>query len=361
MIHDATAFSVLLAHYDLAPPVEPFALAEQGTNNATCGLCTGDGVVIWKTYHADRDLACLRHEHRLLVWLAEHHLSFRVPLPISTREGATFCEGPQGWQALFPLLPGTSPRPLHAEQAEAIGAALGEVQRVLARYTDTELPGFAPYGDLTPLHPGVPDPFSLAPEQCGLAPTPDHEDLFGWWRSELAALHPFIEGAYRALPWQVIHGDFTSSNTLVSGGRVTAVLDFEFAMHDARALDIVSVLYFTLNLASESPRWDLAAAMWRGYRRIAQLTPAEMAAVPWLMRVRNAGSSVGGLGRFFTMNRMDRWVERIGVMRSATNLLERNHHQLMALLEAGTHSGGSAPQYHRAAKEVHLRRARRDH
>jgi homoserine kinase type II len=333
MTNDDTALSVLLANYALAPPIEPFALAEQGTINATCGLRTGDGVLIWKTYLADRDLAPLRHEHRLLAWLAEQQLSFGVPLPIPTRDGATLCEGPNGWQALFLLLPGASPHPLEAEQAEAIGAALGELQRVLARYADTQLPGFARYGDLTQ-NPAVPDPFSISPDQFGLASTPAHDDIFRWWRTELAALRPFIDGAYRELPWQVIHGDFNTSNTLFREGHLTSVLDFELAMRDARALDAASGLYSVLGLASESPHWHLAAALWRGYRQVAQPTSAEIAAIPWLIRLRNAGSSVGWLGRFSTTNRMDRWLERIGVMRSATERLERNHHRLMALLEA---------------------------
>src|SRR5689334_7418740 len=35
-----------------------------------------------------------------------------------------------------------------------------------------------------------------------------------------------------------------------------------------------------------------------------QPTPAEAAAIPWLMRLRNAGSSVGWPGRFSTANQI---------------------------------------------------------
>jgi homoserine kinase type II len=334
MTNDNGALKILLARYDLAPPVKSFALAEQGSNNATRGLRTGDGEFIWKTYQAHRDFTPLRHEHRLLAWLAKQQLSFAVPAPLYTRDGKTFCEGPDGWQALFPILPGASPLPLEAEHAEAIGAALGELQRILVHYPDTRLPGIAVYGDLSQIHAAVPNPFSIVPQQFGLASALSHEDIFGWWRTELAALRPFIKGAYRELPWQVIHGDFNTSNTLFHEGRLTSILDFEFAMRDARALDAASGLYFALRPASEAPRWHLAAALWRGYRQAAQPKAAEVAVIPWLMRLRNAGSSVGWLGRFSNANQMARWLERIGDMRRATEWLEQNHDRLSALLEA---------------------------
>jgi len=47
---------------------------------------------------------------------------------------------------------------------------------------------------------------------------------------------------------KVIHGDFTPSNTLHAGGRLTGIIDFEFAGPDARAMDVASGLYFCLRV-----------------------------------------------------------------------------------------------------------------
>jgi homoserine kinase type II len=51
-----------------------------------------------------------------------------------------------------------------------------------------------------------------------------------------------IPAMYAALPRQIIHGDFVPFNLLVQDDRVTAVLDFEAAMHDLRALDLAMAL-----------------------------------------------------------------------------------------------------------------------
>jgi len=77
--------AALLAGYGLTPPVEPFALAEQGANNTTLGLHTGTGDLIWKTYTTQTNTDTLLYEHQLLGWLAEQTLPFALPAPLLTR------------------------------------------------------------------------------------------------------------------------------------------------------------------------------------------------------------------------------------------------------------------------------------
>src|SRR2546421_775492 len=72
------AGALVLASYDLAPPVEIFALPQQGVNNHNAGVRTGAGDFVVKTYTSYDDPASIHYEHRLLTWLAEEALSFAV-------------------------------------------------------------------------------------------------------------------------------------------------------------------------------------------------------------------------------------------------------------------------------------------
>lgn len=289
-----------LAAYDLTPPVAIFALAAVGTNNRTVGVRTGAGDFIWKAYQTFTDPAVLRYEHRLLHWLADQNLSFAVPTPVPDRSGETLSATGAGWQALFPFLPGQRPDRRDPLQLAAAGAALGELHVALARYPATRRPNVPAYGDLDRIHPAVPAPEALTPRDFGLSGAPPHDELIAWWRDALRRLRAFGAGPYRALPWQVIHGDFSIGNTFFSEGRLTAILDFEFAAPDARALDVAAGLEFAMRYweaAAEAEWRAIAMAFCRGYARQVVLTDAELAAIPRLMELRDAVSAIWHTGQ----------------------------------------------------------------
>jgi homoserine kinase type II len=103
-------------------------------------------------------------------------------------------------------------------------------------------------------------------------------------------------------PRQVIHCDFFPSNVLIEEGAVSGVLDFEFAGLGERAMD------FAIGLVAFSFRtWE---AGWRNgpdglsvdafagaYLATLPLATHELAAVPDLILMREAGSFVHWLGR----------------------------------------------------------------
>lgn len=76
---------------------------------------------------------------------------------------------------------------------------------------------------------------------------------------------------------------------LVAAGRVSAVLDFEFATSAARALDVAMGLRMTIRVWENPEPWDEARRFCQGYTRWTTLTEAE--AMPWLMRLRALGST----------------------------------------------------------------------
>jgi homoserine kinase type II len=243
---DATPLS--LAAYELVPPVEIIALPGQGVNNHNVSVRTGSGDFVVKTYTSNDDPASIHYEHRLLNWLAEAGLSFAVPVPIHTPGSASLCGGPFGWTSLSLRLPGSHLDPHRQDHVELLGAATGELQAALRHYPTTPRPGRPLFSTLFGFPLPFRSPFILAPNHLGLPDAPPYNSLLRWWREEAAQVKAFVEGPYGALPWQVCHNDVTPTNVLVEAGRVTAVLDFEFAAPAARALDVAMGLRMTMRI-----------------------------------------------------------------------------------------------------------------
>lgn len=324
-----TPADAVLAAYDLVPPVTVEALGG-GINNSTRLVRTGAGDLIWRQYLAQRGRDTLLYEHRLLAWLADQPLGFGVPAPLPTRAGTTLLETGDGCHALFTRLPGHRPDDARPAHLQAIGRGLGELHTVLARYPLAPRPGATGYADLDHVHPLIPAPDRLTPADLGLPETAHTADDLAWWRGEVAALRAWAAAHYAALPYQVVHGDFDPSNTLVEGDRLTAILDFEFAMPDARAIDLASGLMFSLRTWDNSDPWPAAYAFCRGYRTWTTPTPAEVAALPWLMRLRNAVSTVWWLGRGLAERRLAQTVARIGWIREGAAWLAAHGERLQA-------------------------------
>ena len=98
---------------------------------------------------------------------------------------------------------------------------------------------------------------------------------------------------YQSLPQQIVHRDFDASNVLMEGGRVTGVLDFEFAGPDLRAFDLArSLSLFTVSPWSSPEGWQRVASFVLGYRAQVEFTPGEVEALPDLMRLYRTVSLV---------------------------------------------------------------------
>lgn len=295
-----TCFSMFIAQFRLAPPVaiEPFGPA--GVNNAVWLVRTGAGEFIWKLIQTGADPAALHYEHWLLGELARQSPPFALPVPVPTRAGATYALLPDGASGvLLPRLPGRQIARHDPEEIALLGEAGGTLVRALARLPARPHPTLASYGDLARVHPRLPAPFALAPADLGLPARAELAALCDWWRSALVTVAAFIAGSYRALPRQMAHCDFGPGNALIEAGRVAAVLDFEFAQPEVRAIDVAAPLVFVMRLweRDTADALAMAAAYCRGFRRAATLTGAEIAALPDLMLLRDVVSTIWWLGR----------------------------------------------------------------
>lgn len=326
------SIAAAFAAYGLEPPVTWFDLAEHGSNNTVRGLHTGAGSFVLKTYDAVAGREPLLYEHRLLAWLGERGLPFAVAGAVATRDGDTLVQGGNGWQALFPLLPGSQPDEGNLVHVQAFGAALGELHRVLVAYPHDTRPGMWSYDELGRVHPRLPDPFALRPETIGLPLTPALDELCAWWRKELAGLRSFIDERYRTLPRQVIHGDYCPSNTLFVGDKLSAMLDFEFAVPGARAMDVASGFQWSLRPWLRAPNWELARAFWSGYTSQVRLLADEIKALPELMRLRNVASGVWWLGRHLTNGVPERSVGRLEWVQRCNTYIGQNRTRLGEML-----------------------------
>lgn len=311
----------------LASPIELFPIV-QGSNSQTVGVHTGSGDFLWKRYQPVHSEASIRYEHRLLGWLAACELPFAVPTPLLNRDGDTLWASDNGLHAIFPFIPGTPPDYANPQQLENVGVALAELQPVLAAYPTDSRPDMAGFYQLAQTHPAISNPHSLLPADLDLPDGEPFASLLVWWREEVAAVQDFIDGPFQSLPQQVIHGDFVPSNTLHTGDRLTGIVDFEFAGPDVRALDVASALYFSLRVWKGDDPWPRGEALIRGYTGSTRLTDTERAALPWLMRLRNAVSKIFWLGKSLADGTTEKQVLSMGDLQGFNRWLEEKGERL---------------------------------
>ncbi len=334
------------ATYSLSPPFTEFRLAGVGLNNRALGIRSAEGDFIWKIYQTHADPATIRYEHRLLAWLDRRDLSFAVPSPVRTQSGDSLVPTPQGWGALFKLLPGEQPDRRCIDHVRAFGAALGELHCALVTCPRRARPGLHGYAALRHVHPAVPDPFALTPTDLGLPATAGLRDLLARWRHEAAELDEFTRRSYARLPWQMTHGDYAPGNILILNNRVSAVLDFDMAQPDARAIDIAAGLKFSLNLQhrvenssgeghmnrDQPDPLAFGAAFWQGYTEWVRPTDAEIAAMPHLIRLRDAVSTIWWLGRGLMDGDVSAGIRRMNDLMMTKEWLTENDEGLSELV-----------------------------
>ncbi|HEX8970100.1 phosphotransferase enzyme family protein [Oryzihumus sp.] len=282
-----------LRHWDL-PPVESAEQMTGGANNTLIVVHAGGRSWVLRRYGnlpADRVLA----EHRLLARVSDLGLPFAVPSPVPARDGATVVDDPGGALALFRHLPG---RPLRRDEpgtAVLAGRALAQLDAALAEVPLALAPVDWRGAALGQVHAAVDDAAVLADELSAVMPGHDGPD---WLRSTHERADAVAADLARALPAQVIHGDMAPANLLVEGGRVTAVLDFEIAGADLRATDLAAGLLQCTGWPEDRDSAERVGPFLRAYLDVLPLTPAELDAVPDLLRLRALGSLVWRAGRW---------------------------------------------------------------
>jgi len=300
------------------PNVRPEVVRQitAGANNVSSHIETPSGGYVLRISRDTSGRGRVKWEHALLQRLRHADLSFAVPRPIPTASGRTY-EGAahDEWDSvarLVLLIPGREPEHGNVGEAAICGEALGELDGVLSRI-DTE--NAQPRHRRVAGHAGHGASVLRAIAEVSHRPT----DAATGRRLDVVSAHlsGCVSDLLRTLPSQLIHADFDPSNTLVSEGKVSGVLDFELSAPGPRALDLATGLRgFGIASWCGSPNWSIISAFAAGYQQRIVLTPDELSAVPALLLWREATS-------------LAHWLERLhlglttetDVARRVTNLL----------------------------------------
>jgi homoserine kinase type II len=254
----------LLARYDAGTLESTKGIAE-GIENTNYRLETSSGRYILTLYEKRVDEADLPFFAALLDHLAARGCP--VPRILADRSGEHVQRVAGRPACLIEHLPGRAVATPNPAQARAAGAALGRMHRALADFSWTRPNPLGPEG------------WRRLAARCGSNLDAIAPGLGDRVEAELA----YVEAHWpRALARSAIHADLFPDNVLMSGDRVTGLIDFYFACTEIRAWDL-AVMHCAWAFA---PRFDpaIGAALIEGYEAEHGLEPEERTAFPILAR-----------------------------------------------------------------------------
>jgi homoserine kinase type II len=264
----------------------------RGSNNTTFAV-KHDGEC-W-VFRVSQNLSApqVAAEHRLLERLRRAGLPFAVPEPFAALDGRTVVETGEGPATVCRWLPGVPADLADPGMLERFGRACGHLSEALTDVPPQDAPHDWRGSSPLLVHPDVPGLPALCRElrRAGADTRPLEtaaRRVMEWW-----------DTSREDLPVQVVHGDPAASNTLADprSGRVTAILDFEFAGTDFRAQGIVVALYSSGAL--DGPGWKLRAApLIAGFCSSARLSEREIRALPAMILWRSVGTVLWRAGRW---------------------------------------------------------------
>jgi homoserine kinase type II len=260
-------YDEVLDQWDLPRPRELVRTAF-GMSNESYYVTSAAGSHVLRV-HSAKPLQAIRYEHEVLRRLIDADLPFQVPQPLPTLRGDTVAVDVDSARqcAVFRRIPGETLDDADTAAVARAAEAFARLDLALAGIERTDVPAPAFSGDLRALHPAVTDLAQL-------------EDLVGPVGREMveraAESAPSI---YASLPTQLIHGDFSFGNVLVSRGRVRGIVDFEHSGRDVRAMELAAGLASAIARPSRESLWR---PVLRGYLGTLRLDLTEIAALPAL-------------------------------------------------------------------------------
>jgi homoserine kinase type II len=313
---------------------EPWELrpVTRGTNNEVLLVETPSGRYVLRVYGNHADLERLRFEHAVLMHLHGTRLPFAVPVPVATAAGELYARlatrNGERLATLTAYISGEHARIGDLEQARAGGEALGMLDVALANLTTLPAEAGVTWrssGDLAHGHPLVPD---LPAAFAGLPLAEDARKRLVDGYERVMAQMPMI---HTVLPRQIVHEDCDMSNVLLTGSRVTGVLDFEFCGRDVRAIELtVALIWWALVYSDAGDEWPIVRALTTGYARHVILTADEIAALPVLIHYRAYTSLVHRLGRYRQgLSPLESVMERANAALERADWLHANGQQLV--------------------------------
>jgi len=268
--------------------------SEGGANNTTRFLEIDGQKYVLRMYENHQSIDTVEYELEICQRLQARPISFQVPQPVANRAGGYCTRTEQGAVAvLFLYIPGDRAAVTNLEHVKAIGKLTAELQEAFADLCIDREPPHSPYRELYQTHPLITREvlaqfFERPPEGFNREP-------LNILRTEMETFEQEI-GAFSDLPHQLVHGDLNCSNILVRGGRVSGVLDFEFASPDFRIMD-AAIFLSELIVHVQEDRWTHVEAYLTGYGAAGGMTLREVMALPLCIKNRRMSNVIHFLGR----------------------------------------------------------------
>lgn len=263
----------LIAAYDVGELVSAKGIAEGVSNSnwiiETSGVDGTGARFILTMYERRIELSDLPFFLSLLDHLAARDCP--VPGTIHDRNGAAFRMIGDKAVALIEFLPGVSVDHPTANQAYSVGKALAQMHLAVDDFEHQrhQSMGLAEW-DYTINRCGADALGSIDPALADFA------------FDELGVLAGDWPGG---LPHGVVHCDLFPDNVLMLGDEVSGLIDFYFAATDFFAYDLaVTHAAWSFERGGHSYRPEIGTALLRGYQSVRELSAAESAAMPVLVR-----------------------------------------------------------------------------
>lgn len=276
-------FHELASHY--------FTSDIEQMNNVPFGLTNDSQIIVVRNqkYVAriyneySKTLERLRFEIELTSSLTSQNLSFRIPEFMITLDGAQFVKLSNGqFGAVMPFIEGIVPQLSSETDIKQYGKIVGELSAALQEYNGGEAIDVVRFYNLNTVHPLCTEEtivqFLQAP------PFLVEQDTLVILRE---AFHVMNDNCsfFQQLPQQMIHHDVLVFNLLANQvtGKITGVLDFDFASYDIRALELAVCVNHLLQFNDRS----LTGLEWflDEYALYMKLTEEEIKSFPLLMRL----------------------------------------------------------------------------
>lgn len=299
----ATAFSVGSTLTDVAIAEEavkafvegPFELTPTsgGVNNVVQYVTLPNNHrYVLRVYNNGYDSARVQYEHEILRQLNQQQLAFSVPKALpSLKDNKPHVLLSNGAEAaMFEVIPGVLPKSGFTRE---IGRACGELSGAIQKVELTQESPTAPYGNVFKAHKSMSRELFYKELQ---SPAFDSIRVASERAQELMREMEKTIEEYTAkdLPQCLIHGDLHYDNVLVHDGKVSGLLDFEFAAKDWRAMELAVSLS---KYAGEKEALTYFNEFIAGFAEHGRLTADEIQAVPQLVNLRILSNVVYFIGR----------------------------------------------------------------
>jgi len=266
-----------------------------GLNNLTQLIKTPTETYVMRIYQNGYGIEKIQYECAVLNKLQEIKFSFQTPKIFKTLKGEDYAHTESGIQAImFYFIEGTLPDESNLVHVKDFGRVSGElINGWKDMKVDLKSPT-EPYYKIYKIIPAVPDQETLLKAMADPMFS-DMRSTVDFIKDEILKLEEAINVYHTTLPTQNFHGDLWIGNCLLQNDKFTAVLDFEFAGTDWRALEVAICMS---RFPSSADPWAGFEAYLSGFKGTCPLSEEEVKAIPSLMKLRILTNIIHFIGRY---------------------------------------------------------------